>query len=151
MTRYRPDLFAILTWQSIPQAFGALIVGTVFGIYPAILHLASTRRKRCGTNKGETLAAQSPTRHTSRLPRRRVIIASLLLVPVSASDAGKCQDRQQSDGVGHQERNPHYRRSRVNSCIWTINPRLTRNTPKHYPAWEFFCFHKGTYRDDAQL
>ncbi len=37
LTRYRPDLAAVLTWQSIPQAFGvALIVGTVFGIYPAI-------------------------------------------------------------------------------------------------------------------
>jgi ABC-type antimicrobial peptide transport system permease subunit len=37
ITRYRSDLAAVLTWQSIPEAFGvALIVGTVFGIYPAI-------------------------------------------------------------------------------------------------------------------
>lgn len=37
LTYYRSDLPAVLTWQSIPQAFGvALIVGTVFGIYPAI-------------------------------------------------------------------------------------------------------------------
>jgi putative ABC transport system permease protein len=37
LTRYRSDLAAVLTWQSIPEAFGvALIVGTVFGIYPAI-------------------------------------------------------------------------------------------------------------------
>lgn len=37
LTRYRPDLAATLTWQSIPQAFGvALLVGVVFGIYPAI-------------------------------------------------------------------------------------------------------------------
>ncbi len=37
LTQYRSDLSAVLTWQSIPQAFGvALIVGTVFGIYPAI-------------------------------------------------------------------------------------------------------------------
>ena len=37
LTNYRPDLPAILTWQSIPQAFGvALAVGTVFGIYPAL-------------------------------------------------------------------------------------------------------------------
>ncbi len=37
LTQYRPDLAAVLTWQSIPQAFGvALIVGVVFGIYPAI-------------------------------------------------------------------------------------------------------------------
>ncbi len=37
LTRYRSDLAAVLTWQSIPQAFGvALIVGTVFGIYPAM-------------------------------------------------------------------------------------------------------------------
>jgi ABC-type antimicrobial peptide transport system permease subunit len=37
LTNYRPDLPAVLTWQSIPQAFGvALVVGTVFGIYPAL-------------------------------------------------------------------------------------------------------------------
>ncbi len=37
LTRYRPDLAATLTWQSIPQAFGvASIVGIVFGLYPAI-------------------------------------------------------------------------------------------------------------------
>ncbi len=37
LTRYRSDLPAVLTWQSIPQAFGvALVVGTVFGIYPAL-------------------------------------------------------------------------------------------------------------------
>ncbi len=37
LTYYRSDLPAVLTWQSIPQAFGvALVVGTVFGIYPAI-------------------------------------------------------------------------------------------------------------------
>ncbi len=37
LTRYRSDLAAVLTWQSIPEAFGvALVVGTVFGIYPAI-------------------------------------------------------------------------------------------------------------------
>ncbi|MCL4393694.1 MAG: FtsX-like permease family protein, partial [Chloroflexi bacterium] len=37
LTRYRPDLSASLTWQSIPQAFGvATIVGIVFGIYPAL-------------------------------------------------------------------------------------------------------------------
>lgn len=37
LTRYRSDLAAVLTWQSIPQAFGvALVVGTVFGIYPAL-------------------------------------------------------------------------------------------------------------------
>ncbi|MGE5264277.1 MAG: ABC transporter permease [Acidobacteriota bacterium] len=37
LTAYRPDLPAVLTWQSIPQAFGvALAVGTVFGIYPAM-------------------------------------------------------------------------------------------------------------------
>lgn len=37
ITRYRSDLAATLTWQSIPQAFGvALLVGVVFGIYPAI-------------------------------------------------------------------------------------------------------------------
>ncbi len=37
ITRYRPDLAAVLTWQSIPQAFGvALVVGTIFGLYPAL-------------------------------------------------------------------------------------------------------------------
>lgn len=37
LTRYRPDLAATLTWQSIPQAFGvAFIVGVVFGLYPAL-------------------------------------------------------------------------------------------------------------------
>ncbi|CAG0946601.1 Macrolide export ATP-binding/permease protein MacB [Anaerolineae bacterium] len=37
LTRYRSDLAATLTWQSIVQAFGvALIVGVVFGLYPAI-------------------------------------------------------------------------------------------------------------------
>ncbi|MBI4787362.1 MAG: ABC transporter permease [Chloroflexi bacterium] len=37
LTQYRPDLAAVLTWQSIPQAFGvAAAVGIVFGIYPAI-------------------------------------------------------------------------------------------------------------------
>lgn len=37
LTQYRPDLPAVLTWESIPAAFGvALAVGTVFGIYPAI-------------------------------------------------------------------------------------------------------------------
>ena len=37
LTRYRSDLAATLTWQSILQAFGvALIVGVVFGLYPAI-------------------------------------------------------------------------------------------------------------------
>jgi ABC-type antimicrobial peptide transport system permease subunit len=37
LTRYRSDLAAALTWQSIPEAFGvALIVGIIFGIYPAI-------------------------------------------------------------------------------------------------------------------
>ena len=37
LTKYRSDLAAVLTWQSIPQAFGvALVVGVVFGIYPAI-------------------------------------------------------------------------------------------------------------------
>jgi ABC-type antimicrobial peptide transport system permease subunit len=37
LTYYRSDLAAVLTWQSILQAFGvALIVGVVFGIYPAI-------------------------------------------------------------------------------------------------------------------
>ncbi|MCI0476077.1 MAG: ABC transporter permease [Anaerolineales bacterium] len=37
LTRYRADLAATLTWQSILQAFGvALIVGIVFGLYPAI-------------------------------------------------------------------------------------------------------------------
>jgi ABC-type antimicrobial peptide transport system permease subunit len=37
LTRYRSDLAATLTWQSIPQAFGvALLVGVVFGIYPAV-------------------------------------------------------------------------------------------------------------------
>jgi len=37
LTRYRSDLAATLTWQSIPEAFGvALMVGVVFGLYPAI-------------------------------------------------------------------------------------------------------------------
>ena len=37
LTRYRSDLAATLTWQSIVQAFGvALLVGVVFGLYPAI-------------------------------------------------------------------------------------------------------------------
>lgn len=37
LTQYRSDLAATLTWQSIVQAFGvALIVGVVFGLYPAI-------------------------------------------------------------------------------------------------------------------
>ena len=37
LTRYRSDLAATLTWQSIVEAFGvALIVGVVFGLYPAI-------------------------------------------------------------------------------------------------------------------
>ena len=37
LTRYRSDLAATLTWQSIPEAFGvALIVGVAFGLYPAI-------------------------------------------------------------------------------------------------------------------
>ena len=37
LTYYRPDLAAVLTWQSIPQAFGvALSVGIVFGLYPAV-------------------------------------------------------------------------------------------------------------------
>jgi ABC-type antimicrobial peptide transport system permease subunit len=37
LTASRSDLPAVLTWQSIPEAFGvALVVGTVFGIYPAI-------------------------------------------------------------------------------------------------------------------
>lgn len=37
LTRYRSDLAATLTWQSIPQAFSvALIVGVVFGLYPAV-------------------------------------------------------------------------------------------------------------------
>lgn len=37
LTRYRTDLAATLTWQSIPEAFGvASIVGIVFGLYPAI-------------------------------------------------------------------------------------------------------------------
>ncbi len=37
LTKYRSDLAATLTWQSIVQAFGvALIVGVVFGLYPAI-------------------------------------------------------------------------------------------------------------------
>jgi len=37
LTRYRADLAATLTWQSIPQAFSvAFLVGIVFGLYPAI-------------------------------------------------------------------------------------------------------------------
>ncbi len=37
LTASRSDLPAVLTWQSIPEAFGvALVVGVVFGIYPAI-------------------------------------------------------------------------------------------------------------------
>ncbi len=37
LTQYRSDLPAVLTWESIPAAFGvALAVGTIFGIYPAI-------------------------------------------------------------------------------------------------------------------
>ena len=37
LTRYRADLAATLTWQSIPQAFSvAFFVGIVFGLYPAI-------------------------------------------------------------------------------------------------------------------
>jgi putative ABC transport system permease protein len=37
LTRYRSDLAAVLTWESIVGAFGvALVVGIVFGLYPAI-------------------------------------------------------------------------------------------------------------------
>ena len=37
LTRYRSDLAAVLTWESIVEAFGvALAVGIVFGLYPAI-------------------------------------------------------------------------------------------------------------------
>jgi ABC-type antimicrobial peptide transport system permease subunit len=37
LTKYRSDLAATLTWQSIVEAFGvALVVGIVFGLYPAI-------------------------------------------------------------------------------------------------------------------
>jgi putative ABC transport system permease protein len=37
LTRYRSDLAATLTWQSIPEAFGvATIVGIMFGLYPAL-------------------------------------------------------------------------------------------------------------------
>ncbi|HEX7587384.1 MAG TPA: FtsX-like permease family protein, partial [Anaerolineae bacterium] len=37
LTRYRSDLAAVLTWESIVGAFGvALVVGVVFGLYPAI-------------------------------------------------------------------------------------------------------------------
>ncbi|HBY94491.1 MAG TPA: hypothetical protein DEP84_11125 [Chloroflexi bacterium] len=37
LTRSKPDLAVVLTWQSIPQAFGvALAVGVVFSLYPAV-------------------------------------------------------------------------------------------------------------------
>jgi len=37
LTIYKPNLAVVLTWHSIPQAFGvALAVGTVFGLYPAV-------------------------------------------------------------------------------------------------------------------
>jgi len=37
LSRYKPDLSVVLTWQSIPMACGvALAVGIVFGLYPAV-------------------------------------------------------------------------------------------------------------------
>jgi len=37
LSRYKPDLSVVLTWESIPMACGvAVAVGIVFGLYPAV-------------------------------------------------------------------------------------------------------------------